>query len=304
MRRILSFLCCGLFCFSFLDAAVAQPATSSGQSTSQPAQSDQQQTEPATDSGPNEKPKLESEDKPASKPLEIKQSNANETIATEPDFSPEVVGSTMEKANFFMGHNFVTQLRAQQVDVHLDQIIKGMQVAMEGKEHGMTREELNSVMETYAKIVRKRKIELFTKQGEQNLTAGNAYIAEFSKKEGAQKLEDGVYYIALKNGDGPKPQKDDIVRVEYETRDLAGNVVDSTARRGKPVERNLQMFIPGFSKALQAMNVGSKWHVVVRGDQAYGTRPPGPGIQYNQMFLCDLELLEILPKKTTSPGGK
>jgi FKBP-type peptidyl-prolyl cis-trans isomerase FklB len=51
--------------------------------------------------------------------------------------------------------------------------------------------------------------------------------------------------------------------------------------------------IAGWTEALQLMNMGSKWRLVVPSDLAYGDRGAGGQIKPGATLIFEVELLEI-----------
>ena len=116
-------------------------------------------------------------------------------------------------------------------------------------------------------------------------------MAENGKKEGVKKLENGVQYEILTQGDGAKPTPEDKVKLHYHGTTTDGKVFDSSVDKGKPITHSASGFVKGFNAAVQAMNVGSKWRVTIPSDLAYGMRGPlGP----NRTLNFEIELLEII----------
>ena len=139
---------------------------------------------------------------------------------------------------------------------------------------------------------------------DKNEAAGKAFLAENGAKPGVQTLEGGVQYEVMVEGKGPKPKLNSQVKINYHGTFPDGKVFDSTteARPGKtpgPVELNSGIFVNGFKTALHAMPEGSKWKIVIPGDQAYGIRGRAPVIGPNQTIVFELELLEV-----SEPAGE
>ncbi len=203
--------------------------------------------------------------------------------------------STIDKASFVFGYNFITRLKNQGADFNFDQIIAGLNAANEGKESGMTPEEQRSVLTSWQKIMRAKAARIRKEQADKNTAEGEVAMAEFAKQEGATELEDGVMYVIVKDGDGAIPEKPDNVKINYKGMYTNGEVFDSTEKKGQPLVNPVMRFVPGFSSAVQAMKVGSKWKVFIRGDKAYGMRPVNREMGPNRALIFELELLEIMP---------
>jgi len=122
-----------------------------------------------------------------------------------------------------------------------------------------------------------------------------------------------VMYKKIESGDGETPLFTDIVKVLYTGwykndwtieadtyTDDRGNVItnkivfDSTGNReNTPARFNVNGVVPGFSTALQHMQVGDKWEVWIPWELAYGAngRNPIPG---HTMLVFEVALMDIV----------
>lgn len=203
--------------------------------------------------------------------------------------------STVDKASYLFGFNMITRLKQQEAEFSFDQLIAGLNAANEGAESGMTIEEQRSVLQTWQKMMRAKAQERRRAEAAKNGEEGEKAMAEFAKQEGAQQLEDGVMYVIMKDGDGEIPELPDRVKLNYKGTFTNGEVFDSTETKGEPMVNGVGRFVPGFSKAIQSMKVGSKWKVFIRGDKAYGMRPAKREMGPNRALIFEIELLEIMP---------
>lgn len=124
----------------------------------------------------------------------------------------------------------------------------------------------------------------------------DAFLDEHKKQEGVIVTESGLQYIVLKEGNGPKPSKDDVVKVHYTGKLTDGTVFDSSIQRNQPAEFPVMGVIPGWSEALQLMPVGSKWNLTIPSDLAYGPRGIQGVIPPHSILQFEVELLEIVKK--------
>jgi len=129
-------------------------------------------------------------------------------------------------------------------------------------------------------------------QSEENLSAGEAFLAENANKEGVITVASGLQYKVLKKGLGDKPTEKSSVTVHYRGTLLNGEEFDSSYKRGQPYTTPLTNVIPGWTEALQLMPVGSKWELYIPSNLAYGNSPKGPGGP-NSTLIFEVELLGI-----------
>ena len=132
------------------------------------------------------------------------------------------------------------------------------------------------------------------KKENDNLKAGETFLAENGKRENVVTLPSGLQYEIIKQGDGPKPLATNTVTCHYHGTTIKGEVFDSSVKRGQPASFPLNGVIKGWTEALQLMPVGSKWKLFIPSDLAYGDNPAGPTIKEGSTLIFDVELIEIV----------
>jgi FKBP-type peptidyl-prolyl cis-trans isomerase len=138
-------------------------------------------------------------------------------------------------------------------------------------------------------------------QGEKAKKAGDEFL-ESNKKNGDVKVTgSGLQYIVLRQGTGAKPTAEDKVSVNYRGTLVDGTEFDNSYARGQPAEFPVGGVIPGWTEALQLMNVGAKYKLFVPSALAYGERRMGAKIPPNSTLIFEVELLNIL-KDSTAAG--
>jgi len=220
---------------------------------------------------------------------------ATTPAATTPAATDEA--SMIEKVSLVFGYNAIGKMafdmKRQGLELDMTQVLKGAQMAADGDDLGMSQEEVMALVGSLKTVMREKQTKMIAEAAAKNKADGEAYLAENEKKEGVKKLDNGVQYEVLTQGDGPKPAATDKVKIHYHGTSTDGKVFDSSVDRGKPYESKVNGFVKGFSAALQAMPVGSKWKVAIPSDLAYGMKGRlGP----NRTLVFEIELLEILTK--------
>lgn len=119
------------------------------------------------------------------------------------------------------------------------------------------------------------------------------FLANIAKKAGIKELGDGVYYEVVTEGTGAVATAEQQVKVHYEGKTIDGNIFDSSIERGEPIELMPTQVIPGWTKALTSMPVGSKWIVYIPYTQGYGEDGYGP-IKGFSTLIFTIELLDII----------
>ena len=220
----------------------------------------------------------------------------------------------VNKSSYVFGYQMMARMKEQKVGISAAQLEVGLKKAMAGEELGMNDQEVEMLMMAFGKMVEKNRIAEMKKVVDDNKATGMAYVeAQKAATAGLKELSDGIYYEVLKEGSGAKPSANATVSVDYTGSFVDGEVFDSSVKPvdggpGEPAEFQVGKVIPGFSKSLMAMNVGSKWRVIIPGEQAYGLRGSGGKIGLMQTLVFELELLKIVddgeaPAATAAPGS-
>jgi len=128
----------------------------------------------------------------------------------------------------------------------------------------------------------------------ENKQQGIDYLNENKKRSEIQTTESGLQFEILTAAEGESPKSSDNVTVHYHGTLIDGTVFDSSVERGSPASFGVHQVIPGWTEALQLMNVGSKYRLHIPQELAYGATPhPGGPIQPFSTLIFDVELLSI-----------
>jgi FKBP-type peptidyl-prolyl cis-trans isomerase len=123
---------------------------------------------------------------------------------------------------------------------------------------------------------------------------GKAFLADNATKPGVVVLPSGLQYKVITEGTGPKPERTQTVKVNYEGTLIDGTIFDSSYKRGEPIEFGVTQVIDGWIEGLQLMSVGSTYMFYIPSNLAYGIQgmPPG-GIGPNETLIFKVELLGV-----------
>ena len=130
-------------------------------------------------------------------------------------------------------------------------------------------------------------------QLDKNQQAGAAFLAANKKKPGVVTLPDGMQYIVLQPGTGPKPDESDVVTVQYEGRLIDGTVFDSSASHGGTVDFPLGQVIAGWVEGLKLMQKGATYQLFIPSDLAYGPSGAPPSIGPNETLIFKVTLVDF-----------
>lgn len=140
-----------------------------------------------------------------------------------------------------------------------------------------------------AELLLKRKKEL----AEKNLIEGQQFREQFANTNEVITLDNGILYKVITEGNGEKPTINNTVECHYHGYNIKGEVFDSSVNRGKTATFALSKVIKGWQEVLPLMNIGSKWHVVIPSEWAYGEEQISKQIGPNSTLQFEIELIDI-----------
>lgn len=127
----------------------------------------------------------------------------------------------------------------------------------------------------------------------ENLRAGQEFLAVNREKSGVTELPSGLQYEVMIEGDGVKPNATDKVTCHYHGTLIDGTVFDSSVKRGQPATFPLNAVIKGWTEGLQLMTTGSKWRFFIPAQLGYGDRQVSAQIGPNCTLIFEVELLSV-----------
>ena len=206
----------------------------------------------------------------------------------------EVLKTDSERFSYMVGMDIGGSLRNVPQEITIEALVRGIQDAIEGKKPLLTPEEIREIQQKAMAAMQEQR----ARDGEASMAEGNAFLEENKDKEGVVVTESGLQYLVIEKGDGAKPTTKDTVRVHYAGTLLDGTEFDSSYKRNEPVEFGVTQVIPGWTEALQLMQVGAKYRLFIPSELAYaGNPPPQSSIPPNSVLLFEVELLDIVDGK-------
>ena len=203
----------------------------------------------------------------------------------------EIDLSTTElKASYGVGMQMGQQLKQVFTDVSLAAAIAGIKDGFNGQEPRLEPDAINAAFQEI-----QTKMEAESKANAAEFAAeGEAFLAENAKRDEVSVTESGLQYEVIEAGSGDKPQASSTVRTHYRGTLINGDEFDSSYSRGEPTEFPVNGVIPGWTEALQLMEIGAKWKLFIPYQLAYGERGAGGAIGPYQALVFEIELLAIL----------
>lgn len=222
------------------------------------------------------------------KPADAAAANKDDPNAI-PGFKDE-----KERASYMIGLDIAKTLEPVKDEIDIAMLEKGLRTTLKGEKSLMTEEQAQKVREAFGQKIQAKRIAEEMAKARTNATAGQEFLAKNAKNPGVQTTASGLQYQVLKEGTGPKPKAEDVVRVHYTGTLLDGTKFDSSVDRGEPALIPLPQVVPGWREGIQLMPVGSKYRLWLPAKLAYGEQgTPGGPIGPNATLVFDVELLEI-----------
>ena len=203
----------------------------------------------------------------------------------------------MDKISYALGLSMGNNFKASGVDkIDISDFAAGVAAVYGGEPLQMTYDEAKKVIREYFEEMEKRNQEAAAAAAKVNEEAGKSYLEENGKRAEVTTTPSGLQYEVIEEGNGPKPEAGDQVKVHYTGRLIDGTIFDSSVERGEPATFGVTQVIPGWVEALQMMKAGSKWRLHIPSNLAYGPQGAGGVIGPNSTLIFDVELLEVLGK--------
>ena len=196
--------------------------------------------------------------------------------------------SDLEKVSYAVGMSIGESLKAQNLeDIDTKKLSLAMDTIFKNQDPLFTPEEANSIIQAYLDTKKHAAYGSLKLEGEK-------FLKNNKSNKDIQTTESGLQYEIIKSGNGVKPAKTDTVSVHYHGTLIDGTVFDSSVERGTPASFGVHQVIPGWTEALQLMDIGSKYRLFIPQELAYGANPhPGGPIQPFSALIFEVELLEI-----------
>jgi FKBP-type peptidyl-prolyl cis-trans isomerase FklB len=214
----------------------------------------------------------------------VSQVNAQENL---------VLKTQKDKMSYIIGMDIGNNLKRESIDVDPNILAKAIKDTLTGQKPLLSEQEIRETMTTHQSEMKAKQEALAKRNKEQ----GDAFLAGNKKKEGVKTLPSGLQYKVIKAGKGKKPKPDDSVTTNYRGTLIDGTEFDSSYKRGQPAAFKVSGVIPGWTEALQLMEEGAKWQLIIPPNLAYGERGAGGTIGPNVTLIFEIELISIQEKK-------
>ena len=212
---------------------------------------------------------------------------------TEAEKSP--FKSEMDKVSYIFGTRIGMNIKSQKLDINLDLFTKGITDILNNEKLALSQAQIDKTMADF----QKRLQEMQKKQAQENLAQSKKFLEENKKNEGVVVLPSGLQYQVITPGTGKQPKAADKVKTHYRGTLINGDEFDNSYKRNEPAVFGVNQVVPGWTEALQLMKEGAKWKIFIPSNLAYGEKGR-PTIPPNSALIFELELLEVIPKRTVT----
>ncbi len=213
--------------------------------------------------------------------------------AAKPAAETAVLESLDQRLSYIVGENMASQFARDGIQLDVNALSLAVKDVQAGSTSRLSEEDKQATIAEIQKRGQEQQKAELEAIANKNKADGEAYMAENAKKEGVVTTASGLQYKEVTAGEGEAPAAEDTVTVHYKGTLIDGTVFDSSYERGQPATFPVSGVIPGWVEALQLMNVGDKFELVIPSDLAYGPGGTGPVIGPNSTLVFEVELLEV-----------
>jgi FKBP-type peptidyl-prolyl cis-trans isomerase FklB len=197
-----------------------------------------------------------------------------------------------DQVSYSLGYQIGTDFKKEKMDLDADAFLKGVNDALAQNKPVIEHKEMKTLLSDMKKKIVSRENAEKVEIVEKRLGGGKKFLEENAKKEGVITLESGLQYRVIREGTGKKPKPTDKVKVSYKGTFIDGREFSNSFRKGGPQIFYVNGVVRGISEALQLMNVGAEWEIVVPPEMGFSKRSE---LGYRTL-IYDLELISIEPE--------
>jgi FKBP-type peptidyl-prolyl cis-trans isomerase len=185
----------------------------------------------------------------------------------------------------------------------IESLIKGLNAAAAGKDSPYEAEKIGPLMD---EMMQKKMAATIARQKEKGLAASAAFFTKLKENKNVVESQSGLRYEIVKQGDGPGPKPEDIIKAHYTGTLVDGKVFDSSVKRGTPIEIPLNQVVAGWTEGIQKIGKGGKIKLYVPpslgyGDETNGDIPAGSTLVFD-VELIDFKSTPAAPTALPTPG--
>ena len=197
----------------------------------------------------------------------------------------------IDRMSYALALNMATSIRHMPVELNYELFGEAVQELLKGGAPAINQAEYREYMQMLQDALAKAE-QASDADSAAALEEEKAFMENNGKAEGVITTASGLQYQILTPGKGgERPGPKDVVRVHYEGKLLSGKVFDSSIARGEPIEFPVDQVIPGWTEALQLMEIGSKFRLFIPSKLGYDPHGAGSVIPPNATLIFEVELI-------------
>ncbi|MEC4728021.1 FKBP-type peptidyl-prolyl cis-trans isomerase [Shewanella sp. D64] len=223
-------------------------------------------------------------------------SMASTEITTDIQKESYSIGASLGK--YISGQIYSQTELGAEVDVEL--VIQGVVDALKNNSQ-FSDEEVLTFLNQRAKQLNTAREIAEAKMTLANVIAGNTYLAENKKKNGVNETASGLQYEIVSEGEGRKPNAQDVVTVHYKGFLVDGTPFDDSYERNEPNRFALMSVIEGWQEGIPLMTEGSTYKFSIPAALAYGEKQVGI-IPPSSTLIFEVELVKVEAPGENSHG--
>ena len=194
----------------------------------------------------------------------------------------------VDSVSYMLGYNLGMSMKYNNMGpMNLAKVDEGIKAAMAGVE--ISQQEFYAVVNGYME----KRMGLIA---EANEAASEKFIADAVAKEGATLTESGLAYKIVAQGGLKASSASDTVEVNYEGKNLKGEIFDSSYERGETATFPLGHVIKGWTEGMQLVGEGGEIYLWIPYNLAYGERGQGDKIGPKEALFFRVEVVKVMPK--------
>ena len=198
-----------------------------------------------------------------------------------------------DKTSYCLGMDIGASFKKLPVSINLDAALEGIKAVFHGEKPQIEQQEFMELMRKFQQELRAAAEKQAAAAGEDNRKQEQEFLAKNKEDKDVVTTASGLQYKVLQAGTGARPTANSVVTVHYTGTLPDGTVFDSSVKRGEPATFPVNGVIPGWTEALQIMQVGSKYKLFIPAALAYGKRGAGQLIGPDQMLIFEVELIDM-----------